>query len=231
MHYGLNTPCRAKGNRRRDFDPNVAELLNGNVSMTATNNLILFNIVLLLTSGTMVFTPPQKKEVVTTAQGYPRQWKVYRNEKAGFEISYPKNFLLVELSDRVILSHSVPYKNSGPCDLMGDSKSHTRLTDFSISIQLTTNKVKHEFVDGQYKAGLLEGSWVYEGTEGCGYTSYHFPLRTQTLVVKRDAVQALSGTSSLWNREEILKIPGVISSEEAEKIFHQILLSFRLIVN
>ena len=48
-------------------------------------------------------------------------------------------------------------------------------------------------------------------------------------MVKRDSIQALSGISSLWNLEEILKVPGVISQQESDKIFNQILSTFRFI--
>ena len=111
--------------------------------------------------------------------------------------------------------------------MIGENQIYETLSDFKISLTIHTKHLPLEFADGNYRAGTLEGRWVYEGAEGCGHTSYYFYLGKRTLVVQKDAVQALSGLSTVWNRDEILKIPTVITPEESERIFKRILSSFR----
>ena len=81
----------------------------------------------------------------------------------------------------------------------GDTKYPT-LTDFNVTFETKPEKVKLDFNDGQYKAGELNGVWVYGGPEGCGITSYYFYKDTATLVVEKDNIQALSGISTHWNK-------------------------------
>lgn len=164
---------------------------------------------------------------LTTTPDPTANWKTYRNEKYGFEVQHPTNINLVENGNEIILSHSIPYQNRGDCDMIGGTEKYDRLNDFKISLKISENKPELPYVDGQYQVGKLSGQWAYEGAEGCGYSTYHFPLENgKTLMVQRDSVQALSGISSSWNLEEILQIPEVISKQESDKLFNQILSTF-----
>lgn len=156
--------------------------------------------------------------------------KTYQNKKLGFEFTYPAKLTLTENGNRVALSHSIPYENHGACDMTGDSQLYKTLEDFNVSLELTSEKLTFNYTDGEYSAGTLKGPWAYQGAEGCGNSSYHFSLTgSKMLVVQKAAIQALSGISTLWDLKKILKTPGVISREESDAIFSQILSSFKLL--
>jgi len=163
----------------------------------------------------------------TTVDSEVNDWNIYRDKNAHFEFKYPKILTLTQKANQIVLNHSIPYKNNGPCDLISQGGGYDTLTDFAMSIELVPQAVNPEYIDGPYRVGSLEGSWVYEGTEGCGHTTFYFPVAGSTLVIRKDVVQALSGISTAWNREEILKVPGVIRPEESEVIFNEILSTFR----
>lgn len=157
-------------------------------------------------------------------------WKTYRNEEYGFEVKYPEKLKLIKKENQIILNHFIPYENGGECDMIGGNETYKTLDDFNVSLELISQNITLKFIDGKYKIGILDGSWVYEGTEGCGNIAYYFSVgNNKTLVVKKAAIQALSGISTLWNREEILKVSSVISPEESKKIFNQILSTFKFI--
>ena len=162
----------------------------------------------------------------------PPDWITYRNEALGFEFKYPEKLNLIESESEVVLNHSIDYENYGDCDMLGGNQLYQTLDDFNVSFEVIHNHVDHDLYgyDYTYKAGLLEGYWIYEGAQGCGNIVYYFPAgEDKTLVVTRAAVQALSGISLIWDLEEILQVPGVIPKEEAEEIFDQILATFKFI--
>ena len=158
-------------------------------------------------------------------------WITYTNNDVGFEFKYPPNLILGETQGEVTLSHSIPYENSGDCDMEGGTKVYKTLNDFGLSFEIVKGKAgpvgwEEGQFDGPYNLNQLKGNWAFEGLEGCGYTGYYFPLENgTTLVVKKDSIQALQGYS--WNTNEILKIPNVINLEENEEIFKQILSTFK----
>jgi len=154
-------------------------------------------------------------------------WKTYKNEKSGFEFQYPENLKLSESNGKVTLSHSIPYENRGECDMTADGKTYSTLTDFKLSFEKRTGNLTFEYTDGEYNQGGLKGSMQYTGAEGCGELIYYFPVGDSTLVVKRDAIQATSGISTVWEREKILAISGAISKEESQRIFDKILSTFK----
>ncbi len=165
-----------------------------------------------------IIVPVQKDETET--------WKTYRNDK--FEFRYPPKLSLTENNDEVSLSHSIAYENNGDCD-MSVVKTSENLQDFGLVISKSPSIAKAPYIDGQINAGELSGNWAYQGAEGCGDIHYYFPWDSNTLLIKRANIQALSGISSNWDREEILKVPGVISKTENDKIFNQILATFKFI--
>ena len=155
-------------------------------------------------------------------------WKTYTNSQYGFEFKYPEKLKLSVVNSKANLNHVVSYKNSGDCDMTGgETIYYDDLSDFNLSFEIIP-KVNLSSKDGEYNIGLLKGDWVLEGAEGCGTTNYYFPYGSKTLVIKRDNIQILSGVrNNAEERKEILSIPGVISSEQYETIFNQILSTFK----
>lgn len=160
---------------------------------------------------------------------YYNDWKTYTNTKYGFEFMYPKELELLEKNGTATLSHSIPYENYGDCDMSGGKTTYKELVDFKASFEISSQTVRPSYVDGSLKAGILDGVYAYQGAEGCGIIEYYFPVEGGTLIVKKDAVQALSGLTTTWNKEEILKVPGAITREESELTFEQILSTFKVI--
>lgn len=170
----------------------------------------------------------------------------YRNYGLGISFDYPK-ILNVSTSDGiVVLHHDIPFENTGGCDMMGEEIIYPRLTDFRVTFQkinkglVETMKTispyipQENFVDNQvvespgfidkFSAGTLNGYAIYEGAEGCGQTTYYFPMKDDlTLVVGKASIQILSGIFSDNREQEVLAVPGVISRQQSEQIFLSIL--------
>lgn len=175
--------------------------------------------------------------------------KTYQDPYGGFIFQYPDNLKIANVGGRVELSHSIPYKNFGSCDMSPTAQEQGFLDDFKMSIFITEKnvaaavkqestympaenftadslKISPGFID-EYQVGNLKGFMILEGAEGCGNIIYYFPLESnKTLIVKKDIVQAFTGISTMWNMQEILKVPGVITPQKSEMIFTGILESF-----
>ncbi len=169
----------------------------------------------------------------------------------GISFQYPVELSLTERAQTVTLHHEIPYKNTGGCDMMGDEKTYDMLTDFHVTIRIAstslvqtvrhmssyipeenfaedTLKVNPGFIDS-FQAGILNGFAIYEGAEGCGFTTYYFPIpNNRTLVIQKESIQALSGVRGNAEIEKILAVPGAISREESDMMFMGILNSLTL---
>lgn len=157
-------------------------------------------------------------------------WATYQNDKLGMEFQYPKKLTITTDGNKIILNHSIPYENTGSCDMTGGGQYSATLNDFNVSLEIVPQNLTLNYIDGEYEIGTLKGSFVNMGAEGCGYILYYFPIAgNKTLVTQKDNVQALMRISTAWDTEEILKIPGVITMEESKKIFQQILSSLKFI--
>jgi hypothetical protein len=201
--------------------------------------LVLIVVFFLSGVGLVVFsqwsTSFRQKVYEETESGLPKHqvpadvsgWKTYKDNN--FEFKYPEKLKLSEVNGKVTLSHSIRYDNLGECDMVGSDKKNATLTDFSISFEKKIENSKLDYIDGNYESGSLKGSWQYSGAEGCGELIYNFSMKDNSLVVRRSAIQATSGISSAWNLDEILKVPQVISKEESQMLFDQILLTFKFI--
>ena len=175
-------------------------------------------------------------------------WQTYKNDQ--YEFKYPSKVILTENKNQIVLNHKIPYENHGSCDMKGDSKTYPTLDDLNMAIKVIDNPlvktvqtlspylteenfvgdslvISPGFID-EYKNGVLRGFSIYEGAEGCGDRKYYFPVTTtKTLVITNEQVQMLSGIIEASIRNEVLKVPGVISREENEKIFNQILSTLK----
>ena len=178
--------------------------------------------------------------------------KQYTNPESGISFAYPENLTASTTDGIAILHHDIPYKNAGACDMMSDEKTYDRLTDFEMKIQIIiknlTETVKtlspyipqENFVNGElsaapgfidpYTIGQFSGFAIYEGAEGCGQTTYYFPVvGNKTLVITNASIQALSGAIPREKANEVLAVPGVVSREKNKEIFESIVKS--LIIN
>ena len=157
--------------------------------------------------------------------------KTYTNTKLGYSFQYPEKLSLSESGEIVNISHSISFENrDGGCDMKGDSELSKTLGDFDLSIKIVSGVVNPSYVDGNYSAGILNGKWSYMGAEGCGQTTYYFPISgNRTLIVTKSEVQMLSGTAVPEVKAKILAVPGVITQEEAKKIIDQILSTVKFI--
>jgi hypothetical protein len=177
--------------------------------------------------------------------------KEYQDPGIGISFAYPEKLAAGTADGVAILRHDIPYKNAGPCDMMGDEIKYDRLTDFEMKIRIVdkglTETVKtlspyipqENFVDGKLVAspgfidpcaiGAFSGFAIYEGAEGCGQTTYYFPIAgNRTLVITNASIQALSGAISPEKVAEVLAVPGVISREANQKIFESIVRSLKI---
>jgi hypothetical protein len=130
--------------------------------------------------------------------------------------------------------------------MMGEETVYPRLTDFRVTMQkmnkdlVDTMKTispyipQENFVNNQvvespgfidkFSVGTLNGYAIYEGAEGCGQTTYYFPIKDdQTLIIGKASIQILSGVVSNEKAAEVLAVPGVISKEASEQMFLSIL--------
>lgn len=188
--------------------------------------VVTASIVLLATAcNKQVSVQPAQNQPVTAEVA---NWKTYTNTKYGFEFKYPEKLSLKEDRYTVVLSHEIPYKNNGDCDMTGGNKTYNDLTDFSLLFEIDDGNLQPKVADDQYKNGVLNGSSSYMGAEGCGEIEYYFPFgNNRTLIIRRAAVQATSGISTGWNLKSILSVPGAISKEESKSLFDQILSTFK----
>lgn len=177
--------------------------------------------------------------------------KTYRNNRDNFSFSYPKILTASTTDNVVILHHDISYQNSGACDMMGDNKTYDKLTDFEMTVQIVNNKLTDTvkkmspyipqenyvndelitspgFID-EYKIGTLSGFAIYEGAEGCGQTTYYFPIEKQkTLIITNASIQILSGVISKEKMDQVLAVPGVISKTKNHEIFEDIVRSLKI---
>jgi len=207
---------------------------------------ITFIILILLIAGTgYYFLRKDNKPVLEDPN------KQYKNSNTGISFTYPKNLTASTMDGVAILHHDIPYKNTGPCDMMGDEKTYDRLTDFEMKIQIInktlTETVKtlspyipqENFINDELVSspgfidpttiGNFSGFAIYEGAEGCGKTTYYLPIASnKTLVIANASIQALSGAIIQEKVNEVLAVPGVISREKNKEIFESIVQNLKI---
>ena len=185
-------------------------------------------------------------------------WKVYKEkrEAAGqsleLEFKYPDFLTVTFPGDRFVFEHSIAYKHTDPCDLRTGTSTLESIVDFNADMQILEKDLKnsiqalqpHLNMSGifdtngkinlqqnyleQYQAGGLNGYVEIEGVEGCGAKTYYFPLNSNVTLV---ATQSFGPerTALIGKYQEVLVLPGIISPQEEEKLFNQILSTFRFI--
>lgn len=217
--------------------------------------IIIVIIALLIVGGGVYLYTKNKVEAPTIVPGRISNVSTsteltYSSKNFGLQFNYPTKVSVAENVNEIKLSHSIPYKNYG-CDMKGDGIVYERLSDFDVTVKVysksLSDAVKLEapymsadyLVDDKlvvtpgwidsYNVGSMSGYSIYVGAEGCGYTTYYFPISTlKTLVVKRNQVQEFSGALTEDIKKKVLAVPGVIPPEEADTMFNFILSSIKL---
>ena len=174
-------------------------------------------------------------------------WKTYTNTQYGFEIKYPENFIIKDGEKGVSVSHGVPYIHSDPCDFRDGTHILNEVVDFNATLKVFNGniesavkanyafpndiiesgqfKLSQDFVDA-YSVGSLNGYRVKIGAEGCGLSTYYFTLdSSHALVVSQ--LTTPERTSLILDYEKFLSLPGIIKPADEEKIFNQILSTFK----
>lgn len=195
---------------------------------------------------------PEVEPLETVTQGEIVEWNIYKNEKQGYELRYPKGIIATsEAGPRITMTHAIPLEHQDPCDFKGDAPLLKTLTDFKVSLEVVNQSLREtiianesdflvsnflvddkltiapDFIDA-VNIGQLTGYRITSGVEGCGEYTYYFPLGPgNVLVVKRSFITELKPI--IVNYQEYLRLPGVISPDEEEKLFNRILSTFRFL--
>lgn len=184
------------------------------------------------------------------------QLKLYKNEIQGYELWYPETLVLNKQGNQIRLSHlvQIPFSYADPCDTKGDGspKTNTTATDFDVTFQLINrsqadiynehfgdNIVKELFnnnlklntpkggsgggYQGLANIGSLSGHHFWRGLDGCGTDIYFFSIdQNNILVIRRILLYVASN-------DFFKKIDSVITTEDEEKIFNEIISTFKLV--
>lgn len=207
--------------------------------------IILFIVVVVLAIGSVWYVKNRTKVSVDSAV------KTYKNSDLGISFTYPITLTASTTNSVITLHHDIPYENHGDCDMVGDTKTYPRLTDFNVKIEkiskgmVDTMKIISPYIPQEnfindsvvvspgfidvYKVGDFDGYAIYEGAEGCGQTTYYFPISSdKTLVINKMSIQVLSGSIRVDEQAKVLAVPGVISRQESDKIFTSILNTLKV---
>lgn len=177
----------------------------------------------------------------------------YSSDQVGLSFNYPEELQVTDDGQTVSLFHDIPFENTGACDMVeSGEETYPRLTDFNVQMTVyntaiteTVRKLspyipEENFVNGELQEnpgfidrvtkGEYSGFMIYEGAEGCGFTTYYFPVQdNKTLVIRKESIQALSGVRGQEIVNEILQVPEAISLEQSEKILNDIINSLEIL--
>lgn len=153
-------------------------------------------------------------------------WKTYQD--AQLRLRYPPRLTVARKGQAVTLALSIRYPNSGDCD-MNEPRPSQRLQLFGLSLRIVGKSQVSQHADTPTSVGRWRGLSYYNGMEGCGQVDHYFPLGDgRVLQVEYLTPQALSGISSAWDLEEILRVPGAISGSQSDRVFELIMGTLEL---
>jgi WD40 repeat protein len=157
-------------------------------------------------------------------------------KKYGFQVTYPQpQIKAYPQGAGVALLHSVPHSHTDPCNLQTASTLRD-LIDFDVRLEIVpanleeAKRITHSGTGGTDNVTLgplTGGTFESYGVEGCGQDVYLFPVASnKTLWIVRRWIAEFSPIMADY--EEHLALPGVISPEEADKLFKQMMATFKL---
>lgn len=207
---------------------------------------ILLIIILVLVGGAVWYVENKTKTPVDESVA------TYNNSNLGISFGYPKILNASTTPSSVTLHHEVPFVHHDYCDFKGEiNTTINTLTDFNVSFRIQdkglvdtmknfspyipqenfVNDVVIEspgFID-KYSIGQLKGYKIFEGAEGCGQTTYYFPVsNTKTLIVQEELITVFTGAIDTENMGKALAVPGVINKEKSTEIFESILETLKV---
>lgn len=176
----------------------------------------------------------------------------YNNSSLGISFTYPKILTASTTSGVITLHHEVPFVHHDYCDFKGEiDTTINTLTDFDVKFFIQNKNLvetmktvspyipQENFIDNtviespgfidKYSVGKLDGYKIFEGAEGCGQTTYYFPVSdTKTIVVQEALVTVFTGVIDVENMDKALAVPGVINKEKSAEIFESILKTLKI---
>lgn len=228
------------------------------MKLSASNLQLLFFVVLitslLCNVGLGVIFINSKNEINDLKEKIKQEDDDSNHEISKYKLDYnvPNPLENKGSMDDAILVHSIPFEHADACDFTGQSKTLFNFTDFRVTIKVYNRNFQetalineNEFVldnylkeDGfkidngfieEFSTESLEGYRISEGVEGCGEDRYYFTIdNDNTLFITWKWIMELSGMLPQEVQEEYMKLEGVISPEEAELLFNEILASIEI---
>jgi hypothetical protein len=212
--------------------------------------------ILLILAGTIIWSVMYVRKNESTSIPNPgttiATTTTHTNPHSGVTFTYPKILTVTDQAGTTTIHHEVAFTHHDYCDFKGEIDTTIPvLTDFHV-VMHTVDKplvqtMKSEspyipaenFVNGQVVAspgfidpitvGMLSGYGIFEGAEGCGQTTYYFPIHpTKTLVVRQQFITVFSGSIALNEKDRAEAVPGVINRERESAILSTILNSLRV---
>ncbi|MES2213524.1 MAG: hypothetical protein V4473_01625 [Patescibacteria group bacterium] len=201
---------------------------------------IVFIIILLIIAiGGLVYSRSHHVPVDTTVTRYS-------SSAVGVSFTYPKILEVGTTGNIVDIHHSIPFEHHDYCDFKGEATTTVpTLTDFNVAMQVVSKNLidtmhsqspyipEENYINGEVVEspgfidsvtyGELKGFKIFEGAEGCGQTTYYFPVGNQkTLVAKQEFITIFSGAIDADQGRQALLVPGVISKEREAEILNSI---------
>ena len=177
--------------------------------------------------------------------------QVFTSADGSITFNYPSLLTVGEKNNIITLTHSIKYANKDACNMKGDAVTSPTLTDFNVTIQdidqpivetieqidptIATSSFSGEdittspgFIDSYSGAGY-QGYAITEGVEGCGYVTYYLPITTsETLVIQKQMIGALSSVSDPASVAKILATPGAISPDQSTILFNNMMQTLQM---
>src|SRR3989338_2399223 len=176
----------------------------------------------------------------------------YKNSSLGISFTYPKILSANTINGVITLHHEVPFTHHDYCDFKGEGDTTINtLTDFNVTFHISDKNLvdtmktespyipEENFVNGNvvaspgfidsYTSGGFSGYAIFEGAEGCGFTTYYFPVSSdKTLVVRQDFITVFTGAIDVENMKAAEAGPGVINRETEKSYLESIFKTLKI---
>ncbi|HEY4505809.1 MAG TPA: hypothetical protein VJG67_03920 [Candidatus Paceibacterota bacterium] len=176
----------------------------------------------------------------------------YKNSSLGISFTYPKILSANTINGVITLHHEVPFTHHDYCDFKGEGDTTINtLTDFNVTFHISDKNLvdtmktespyipEENFVNGNvvaspgfidsYTSGGFSGYAIFEGAEGCGFTTYYFPVSSdKTLVVRQDFITVFTGAIDVENMKAAEAVPGVINRETEKSYLESIFKTLKI---